>query len=88
MRKKVDAKNDLENTCYSIKNQFENNEEVNSKLKEIAQWIENHQNEEPELYEEKKKDLIDFVSSQTPEPSSNSEQSNNRTNEPNIQEVD
>jgi len=66
MRKKVDAKNDLENTCYSIKNQIGSNEEIENKVKEVSQWIEIHQTEEAEVYEEKKKELMEFVSSHAP----------------------
>jgi heat shock protein 1/8 len=92
MRKKVDEKNSLENICYSIKNQFVDkpNEEINKKIEEIMQWLETHPDEEAEIYEEKKKELTDFVSShtvQTSQPGDGNMGSESQSG-PNVEEVD
>merc|ERR1719263_1417888 len=64
--KRIQAKNELENYCYSMKNSM-NDEKlqgkieegdkttVNDKITEILAWLESHQESETEEYEEKKK---------------------------------
>jgi heat shock 70kDa protein 1/2/6/8 len=93
MRKKVDAKNDLENTCYTIKQivskstNTEANEKVNIKLNEISEWLETHQDEEAEVYEEKKKELTEIGNTlQQSEQESGS--GSNESPGPDIEEVD
>ena len=86
MRMKVDAKNDLENMCYSVKKQFESNEQIVSKVKEIIVWLDSHQNEEAELYEEKKKELTDFVQQNANIPEGNDSEFDGTG--PEIKEVD
>jgi heat shock 70kDa protein 1/2/6/8 len=92
MRKKIDAKNDLENACFSIKNQMESsgasNDTINNKIKEVTEWLEQHQNEEAEVYEERKKELLDFVqqNAQNSTPSGSENKTPNKG--PDIEEVD
>jgi len=66
-RKKVEAKNALENYCFSLRNSM--NEEklattlgpdkavLDKKIQEIMSWMENHPDEQPESFEEKQKEL-------------------------------
>lgn len=79
IKKSIESKNELENFMYSHKEN--KNDEVLTKIKEFTEWLNNHQNEEFEVYEEKKKDLIEVISRcQGQEPSSNGP--------PNVEEVD
>jgi L1 cell adhesion molecule like protein len=66
-RKKVEAKNGLENYCFSLRNSI-NDEKlsatlgadkavVEKKIQEIMGWLENHPDEPPEVFEEKQKEL-------------------------------
>lgn len=82
MRKKIDTKNELENMCYSVQKQFESNEQIVSKVKDISEWLDAHPNEEVEVYEEKKKELTEFVQQNAVDTS------NNTNSGPNIDEVD
>ena len=66
--KRITSKNDLENTCYSLKNTLSDEkmkdkftEEDKQKLEELIEenikWLEENQSEECEVYEERKKKL-------------------------------
>jgi len=66
-RKKIEAKNGLENYCFSLKNSL-NEDKVAAALgddkvtlenavQEVLNWLEAHAEESPETYEEKKKEL-------------------------------
>jgi heat shock 70kDa protein 1/2/6/8 len=69
---RVGAKNELENTCYSFKNTL-SDEKMSDKLSEddkklisnsvdeCIKWLDENQNEEKEVYEEKKKELEGVV---------------------------
>jgi septum formation topological specificity factor MinE len=50
-----------------------------SKIKECTEWLNDHQNEECEVYEEKKKELVEVISKY---------QSQESNSGPNIEEVD
>src|SRR4029079_18462181 len=94
MRKKVDAKNDLENACFSVKNQLESNgatnDDITTKIKEVTTWLESHPNEEAEVYEERKKELMNFVQqhAQNSAPNSTNAPGPTASTGPNIEEVD
>jgi L1 cell adhesion molecule like protein len=66
-RKKIEAKNGLENYCFSLRNSL-NEEKVAAALgadkpvlekavQDALNWLESHAEESPETYEEKKKEL-------------------------------
>jgi len=55
-RKKVEARNALENTAYNIKNSTQD-ETIKSKVDETLRWLENNQTAEIDEYEEKMKEL-------------------------------
>jgi len=66
-RKKIEAKNGLENYCFSLRNSL-NEEKISKalgsdkitlekKIQEVTNWLENHPDEQPEVYEEKQKDV-------------------------------
>jgi len=68
MKRKVEAKNKLENFSYQIRNTVddeklkdkisdEDKATVEAACKEAVEWLENHPDEEPEIYEEKEKAL-------------------------------
>lgn len=92
MKKKVDAKNDIENACYTIKNQLEKDnaltEEITAKITEVTTWLESHPNEEAEVYEQKKKELMDFMKEQVTPNTTNSENTESNNSGPDIEEVD
>lgn len=77
IKKKIESKNDLENFLYSHKDN--KNEVISAKIKESTEWLNEHQNEECEAYEEKKKELIEVFSKNQEQPTSD---------EPKIEEVD
>lgn len=98
MRHKIEAKNDLENTCFSVKNQLNSsgitNETITTKINEVNTWLESHPDEEAEIYEERKKELLDFVqqNAQSSVPKGDSSETSMEANasntKPNIEEVD
>jgi len=68
IRKRIEAKNGLENYCFQIKNQLndekfkdkfteEDKTTIEDSTKEILQWIEANQNAETEEFEAKQKEL-------------------------------
>eukprot|EP00027_Filamoeba_sp_ATCC50430_P009701 CAMPEP_0168557886 /NCGR_PEP_ID=MMETSP0413-20121227/9670_1 /TAXON_ID=136452 /ORGANISM="Filamoeba nolandi, Strain NC-AS-23-1" /LENGTH=120 /DNA_ID=CAMNT_0008588959 /DNA_START=108 /DNA_END=466 /DNA_ORIENTATION=- len=67
-KKRVEAKNDLENFAYSIKNTLHNEQtasklsqtdkdEIERVVKDTLAWLDTHQQADTEEYESKKKDL-------------------------------
>lgn len=70
-RERVDAKNGLENYCYQLKNSFDTElkdkltederSSVNNKIDEILNWLETHENESKDSFDEKKKELESIV---------------------------
>ena len=66
MKAQIEAKNQLENFCYSVRNTLEENKEKigeeNKKkgddiVKEMIEWLDTHQNETKEVYEGKQKEM-------------------------------
>lgn len=77
-KKKIEAKNELESLCFNFKNEIDKQEidkqenETNfdkdkniikNKIEEIISWIAQHPNEEADVYNSKKQELITFMSS-------------------------
>merc|ERR1712194_862660 len=67
-KNRVEAKNGLENYCYSLKNSIsadevkdkipeEDKTSLESKIEEIIQWLDANQSAEKEEYDEKQKEL-------------------------------
>merc|ERR1712096_350080 len=71
IKKKVQAKNELENFAYSLRNMLddekmksvisdEDKEKVNKAISETIDWVDNNPNAELEEFEAKKKELEDL----------------------------
>ncbi len=80
MRRKVDAKNDLENLCFSLNTKYPSASELaelsstsklSTKVKETMDWLENNKDIEIEEYEEKKKELLELEAIETAKNSTN-----------------
>lgn len=66
-RKKIEAKNGLENYCFSLRNSLNedkvaaalgaNKEVLEKQVNETMSWLESHPEESPEVYDEKKKEI-------------------------------
>jgi L1 cell adhesion molecule like protein len=71
-KKKVDARNSLENMAYSMRNSSENlSDDTKAKIDETIKWLDANQTAEVDEYEHKQKELEEFMSeasSQTPGP--------------------
>jgi heat shock 70kDa protein 1/2/6/8 len=70
-KKKVDARNSLENMAYSMRNSSENvSDETKAKIDDTIKWLDANQTAEVDEYEHKQKELEEFMSeaSQTPGP--------------------
>ncbi|XP_023245404.1 heat shock 70 kDa protein cognate 3 isoform X1 [Copidosoma floridanum] len=73
LKKRVEARNELESYAYSVKNQLQDKEKLGSKVSdddktkmeeaidEKIKWLENNQDAEPEDYQEQKKELENIV---------------------------
>ena len=64
-KKKVEAQNKLEEELYKISKigLYENNKNIiDEKIKEIKDWIKNHKNEDVTVYENKIKEINNFIS--------------------------
>merc|ERR1711964_193950 len=71
VRKRVQAKNDLENFAYSIRNSLsdeklkdtiaeEDKEKLTKAVEDVQNWVDNNQNAELDEFEAKKKELQDM----------------------------
>jgi heat shock protein 1/8 len=72
IKKDIEARNSLEGYMYSIKNTFEESKDIveklgeetvegiNSKLKEVREWLDNHEHEDAHVYEDKQKEIEDI----------------------------
>merc|ERR1712100_553988 len=71
VRKRVQAKNDLENFAYSIRNSLsdeklkdqiseEDKEKLTKAVEGVQEWVDNNQNAELDEFEAKKKELQDM----------------------------
>lgn len=70
-KKKVDARNSLENMAYSMRNSSENvSDDIKAKIDDTIKWLDANQTAEVDEYEHKQKELEEFMSeaSQTPGP--------------------
>ena len=70
-KKKVDARNSLENMAYSMRNSSENvSDETKAKIDDTIKWLDANQTAEVDEYEHKQKELEEIMSeaSQTPGP--------------------
>jgi heat shock protein 1/8 len=66
-KKKIEAKNSLENYCFSLRNTLNeekiaqalgaNKATLEKKIQEAMTWLETHHDEQPEAYEEKQKEI-------------------------------
>lgn len=93
LRKRIEAKNQFENILYATKNQYTDNEEVQTIVKEEMEWLDTHTEASAEEYESKTKALIDriskFASSSPPSPDSTTSTDTTTTpTEPKVEEVD
>ena len=73
LKERVDAKNELESYCYSLKNQVGDKEKLGAKLSEedktkitdvldeAISWLDSHQEAEAEEFKEKKKEVEEVV---------------------------
>ena len=68
LKKKIEAKNGLESYLYSLKSTLsdeklkdkisdEDKESVSTKVEQAMEWLDNHQSETAEVYDEKKKEV-------------------------------
>jgi len=83
-KEKLDAKYNLENYLYGIKNYAQDKKEVDDAI----DWLNTHQNEEKEVYEQKLKELqgkikLDYSKVPNTQPSSTTD-----TSKPKVEEVD
>ena len=73
MMEKIEAKNGFENYVFSVKNSSNEEKfktslgedkckELNDIVKEYLDWFDNHQNEEKDVYDDKRKEMEDKVS--------------------------
>lgn len=68
-KKKVDARNSLENMAYSMRNSSENvSDETKAKIDDTIKWLDANQTAEVDEYEHKQKELEEFMSEASPTP--------------------
>lgn len=94
---RVEEKNKLENMCYSIKNTLgevktisdQDKTTVESKVSEITTWLDDHQNENKDIYSVKIKELESVFNPIISKAyQSNGSDKQDKTSEPKIEEVD
>ena len=86
MKETLDAKNQYENTIYSTKNQYTDNQDVQEIITKHLDWLENHQTSSKEEYEEEMRKFVEEIVPFSQPPPPPEQQENN--NDPNIEEVD
>lgn len=72
-RRRVDAKNSLENIVYSTKNQENASDEVKAKCEEAIKWIDANANATTEEFESYQKEFLDSVAPPAPSEAAPSE---------------
>jgi len=92
MKEQVEAKNGLENYCFSVRNslkdmsvQNEAKSSVETKVNNVLSWLETHPNESKQVYADKKKELEAAVQ---PLFQQSSDAYKSPPKAPNVQEVD
>lgn len=85
-KERIEAKNGLESMLYQVKSQPNLPEETKKVVDEEIQWLEEHPQEEKEVYDEHRDKLIALLTppTQQPEPTQTQEEENNVK----IEEVD
>jgi molecular chaperone DnaK (HSP70) len=82
-RRRVDAKNSLENIVYSTKNQESASDEVKAKCDEAIKWIDANANATTEEFEAYQKEFLDSVAPVPPEATPPP-----ATTDPKLEEID
>jgi len=67
-KEQVEAKNLYESILYQAKSQDKLPEEVKTKIQEEIKWLEEHPNEEKEVYDERRTKIMEFLQPPTPSP--------------------
>lgn len=70
-KKNVEAKNLYESVLYQVKSQENLPEETKTKMEEEIKWLEEHPNEDADVYDERRTNIMSFLQPPTP---SNSEE--------------
>src|SRR5579875_1338488 len=83
-KEKLDAKYNLENYLYGIKNYAQDKKEVDDAI----DWLNTHQNEEKEVYEQKLKELQDKIKLDYSKVPNTQPSSTTDTSKPKVEEVD
>jgi molecular chaperone DnaK (HSP70) len=89
-KEQVEAKNSYESVLYQVKGQQNLPEEVKAKVEEEIKWLEEHQNEDAEVYNERRTKIMEsFKPPETPsQEDANTTPPEEKTDEPKIEEVD
>ena len=89
-KEQVEAKNLYESVLYQVKGQDNLPEEAKSKIEEEIKWLDEHPNEDKEVYDERRTKIMELLQPPTPSPQPSSEDTSSSTpaDEPTIEEVD
>jgi len=88
LKETIDAKNQYENSLYSTKNQYTDNENVQNIVKEHLDWLENHQTDTKEEYQNEMKKFLEQITPFASQPVNDTKTEEQPVEEPNIEEVD
>lgn len=91
-RKKVESKNSLESFLYQMKNEEKTPDDLKTAVEEELSWLEEHPDEEAEVYDEHRENIMKLCSSAAAEssatPDTDNKASENEKSGPKIEEVD
>ena len=88
-KERIEAKNGLESMLYQVKSQPNLPEETKKVVDEEIQWLEEHPQEEKEVYDEHRDKLIALLTPQTQQPEpTQTQQEKEEENNVKIEEVD